>query len=391
MTIRPVDSAHIHSLDGLRTIAILFVVLYHLHVPAFVGGFIGVNVFFVLSGYLITSILLREREASGRIRLPRFWLRRLLRLYPALVALVIASALLWPLVSHYEGANVDALGAALLALTYTGNIGRWIWHHSMGVLSQTWSLGMEEQFYLVWPPILAILLAKRARVVVVCCVLAALVVVSSVWAAILYRPHAGTATPDIYFSPILNVAPLLMGCILAIALTRPRFAERLAGRIGALCAWVGIAAVVIIPFAIPHGWQKDVATFALVLPASGLAAMVLIGGLVSRRTVVGRVLGFAPIAWFGSRVSYSLYLWHVLVLALLLPIFPGLGGKFIVLGAAVAVAVGSHFAIERPFLAIKRRLEPRLERRAAEPPHPERDEVVPVRDEEMVPSGSAAS
>jgi peptidoglycan/LPS O-acetylase OafA/YrhL len=375
------DTSSVHPnrvlpLDGLRTIAIVFVVLYHLHMPYFTGGFVGVNVFYALSGYLITSILLREHEGTGRIRLGRFWLRRLLRLYPALVAVVIVAVCLWFLVGDYEGANVNALGAALLALTYTANFGRWIWHRSMGALSQTWSLAMEEQFYLVWPPILALLLAKRARRVAVVCTLAALVIASAVGGWLLYTPHAGSATPDVYFSPILNVGPLLMGCLLAIVLTTERGRRILAGRLGLWCTWVGLVSIMAIQFSMPHGWQKHAIVFALVLPGAGLASTVLLAGLVSRVSVVTRVLSFAPLAWFGRNGSYSLYLWHVLVLALLLPVFPGFGGKFLVLGAAVIVSIASHFAIERPFLALKSRLEPRA--RPERAPEPAVREQVPV-------------
>src|SRR4051794_35048574 len=114
--------SRLRALDGLRAVAIVFVLLYHAHIPYFTGGFIGVNIFYVLSGFLITSILLREREATGRIRLGRFWLRRVLRLYPALLVVVIAAAIVWPLVSDYDGSNVDVWTAVLLALTYTANI-----------------------------------------------------------------------------------------------------------------------------------------------------------------------------------------------------------------------------------------------------------------------------
>ena len=218
---------------------------------------------------------------------------------------------------------------------------------------------MEEQFYLAWPPILALLLAVRARRKLVVSILGALVLASGIGGWLLYAPHAHGATPDVYFSPVLNVAPLLTGCILAIVLATHRGSRAFRGRLGTWCTWVGLVAVLGIQFAIPHGWQGDSLIFAIVLPVSGLATAVLLAGLVSRVTVAARVLAFSPIAWFGRNASYSLYLWHVLLIALLAPIFPGLGGKFIVFGAAAIVAIGSHYAIERPFLALKNRLEPR--------------------------------
>src|SRR3954468_5230841 len=167
------------ALDGLRTIAVAFVVLYHFHVPGFGGGFIGVNVFFALSGYLITSILLREHRATGRIRLGSFWLRRVLRLYPALVVMVLVGVTLWALLGNDGGANVAPQSAALLALSYIGNLARSLGHLSQGGFAPTWSLATEEQFYLVWPPILFLLLTRRARLGLIIAALAVLVIASS--------------------------------------------------------------------------------------------------------------------------------------------------------------------------------------------------------------------
>ena len=110
------DHKRVAPIDGLRTIAIAFVVLYHLNVPFFDGEFIGVNIFFALSGYLITSILLRERRNTGRIALGSFWSRRAIRLYPTLLVVVIVVSCLWTAISAYSKSNVDVGTDALLAL-----------------------------------------------------------------------------------------------------------------------------------------------------------------------------------------------------------------------------------------------------------------------------------
>lgn len=353
-------AARVEPLDGLRTLAIAAVVLYHVHMPFFTGGFIGVNAFFVLSGYLITSILLRERAKTGRIALGRFWLRRALRLYPGLLAVVIAAGVLWFLVSNYEGANVDVWTAIILALTYTSNIGRWLFHKSLGVLSQTWSLGMEEQFYLVWPPILALIAHRRVKRLPVMIVLAALVAASSILATVLYVPRGGTATPDIYFSPILNLGPLALGSLLAILLRIERVTRVLRGAVGIAATWLGAVGLVVIEASIVSGWQKQATTFGVALLFAALATALLIAGVVSRPSVIARFLSIPPIAWFGRNASYSLYLWHPLVLALMVPLVPGLVGKFAAIAASCVVAVGSHYAIERPFAKLKLRLEPRV-------------------------------
>jgi peptidoglycan/LPS O-acetylase OafA/YrhL len=377
-TTSPSPGARIEPLDGLRTIAIAFVVLYHLHVPFFGGGFIGVNIFFALSGYLITSILLRERKSTGRIQLGRFWLRRIIRLYPVLIAVVVVVVFLWSTIAVYSKSNVDSWFDAALALSYVGNIARWIWHRSMGPLAPTWSLGMEEQFYLIWPPLLAVLLAKRARRTGIILVASLLVVGSAVASWLIYRTPGAGATPDIYFSPVLNVGPLLTGAILAMLLRSPRVRTRLAGRSGTWLAGIGAAFLVAVELWMPSDWTKQSAVFGIILPLVGVASAMLIGGLVSRRTVAARVLALRPVAWFGRNASYSLYLWHVPVIALILPLVPGPIGVVAAIAASVLVATASHYAIERPFARLKRRLEPRLVGRLRPSPSPEVSQIGPL-------------
>ncbi|WIB14943.1 acyltransferase [Curtobacterium sp. MCPF17_050] len=344
------------ALDGIRTVAIVMVVLYHLHVPQFEGGWIGVTVFFVLSGYLITTLLLRERERTGTIRLGSFWWKRLLRLYPALVALVVAGLLLWNWVGDYKGASLSAGSAAFIALTYTGNLFRSFWDTTQGVFAHTWSLSMEEQFYLVWPPVLLLLLSlgRRRRTLVLG--LSTVVVAASAASWLSYRTPSGGSTPDVYFSPVLGVVPLATGCLLALLLDDERcrsFASGLAGHLG---TWAGAAAVVGVQFWIGDDWTDHAWTFGLLMPATGLAAAVLIGGLVSVRTPVSVALSWSPVAWFGRRVSYSAYLWHPLVIALLGTFAIGWFGNVWLFAAAVIVSIGAAYAIEVPVEKLRARV-----------------------------------
>lgn len=336
------------ALDGLRTLAILVVVLYHLHVPQFEGGFIGVTVFFVLSGFLITTLLLGERRRTGRVRLGTFWVKRLLRLYPALLALVVVGLLLWNWVGDYKGASLQSGEAAFIALTYTGNLFRAFWDTSQGVFAHTWSLSMEEQFYVVWPPVLVLLAVLRVRRRWLLAGLGVLVVGASAasWAS--YRSPSGGATPDVYFSPVLGVVPLAIGCALALVLDDERVRMRAAGVLGHVATWLGLVLLVGVLLWIDDDWTQHASTFGIVLPLTGLIAAVTIGGLVSVRSPVSAALAWTPVSWFGRRVSYSAYLWHPLVIALLGTFAIGPWGTVGLVGAVAIVSIGAAYAVEVP-------------------------------------------
>jgi peptidoglycan/LPS O-acetylase OafA/YrhL len=336
------------ALDGLRTLAILVVVLYHLHVPQFEGGFIGVTVFFVLSGFLITTLLLGERRRTGRVRLGSFWVKRLLRLYPALLAFVVVGLLLWNWVGDYKGASLSSGEAAFIALTYTGNLFRAFWDTSQGVFAHTWSLSMEEQFYLVWPPVLVLLAALRVRRRWLLTGLGVLVVGASASAWASYRSPSGGATPDVYFSPVLGVVPLAIGCALALVLDDERVRVRAAGVLGHVATWLGLVLLVGVLLWIDDDWTQHASTFGIVLPLTGLIAAVAIGGLVSVRSPVSAALAWTPVSWFGRRVSYSAYLWHPLVIALLGTFAIGPWGTVGLVGAVVIVSIGAAYAVEVP-------------------------------------------
>ncbi|QWS33787.1 acyltransferase family protein [Curtobacterium aetherium] len=343
------------ALDGLRTVAIVAVILYHLHVPQFEGGWIGVTVFFVLSGYLISTLLLRERDKTGTIRLGSFWWKRLLRLYPALVALVVAGLLLWNWVGDYKGASFSAGEAAFIALTYTGNLYRSFWDTTQGVFAHTWSLSMEEQFYLVWPPVLLLLLSLGRRRRALVAGLSVVVVAASAASWLSYRTPSGGSTPDVYFSPVLGVVPLATGCLLALLLDDERVRSFAAGIAGHVGTWVGAAVVVGVQFWITDDWTEHAWTFGLLMPATGLFTAVLIGGLVSVRTPVSAALSWAPVAWFGRRVSYSAYLWHPLVIALLGTFAIGWLGNVWLFAVAVVVSIGAAYAVEVPVEKLRNR------------------------------------
>ena len=344
------------ALDGLRTIAILAVILYHLHVPQFEGGFIGVTVFFALSGFLITTLLLGEHRKTGRIRLGSFWWKRLLRLYPALLALVAVGLLLWNWVGDYKGASFGPGEAAFIALTYTGNLFRSFWDTTQGVFAHTWSLSMEEQFYLVWPPVLVLLFVVRARRRWLMAGLGAVIVGCSIAAGLVYQTPNGGSTPDVYFSPVLGVVPLATGCLLALLLDDVRVRTWAAGLAGHVASWAGLALLVGILLWIGDDWTQHAWTFGVVLPLTGVVSSVLIAGLVSVRSPLSAALAWTPVSWFGRRVSYSAYLWHPLVIALLDPFAIGPWGTVWLIAVALLVAVGAAYAVEVPVEKARKRV-----------------------------------
>lgn len=374
---QPSPSNHrVATLDGVRALAIGGVMGYHFRI--FGGGSIGVTVFFVLSGYLITGLLLRP-GALRRPALLRFYARRLMRLYPALVVLCVfcsAFALL-VLSGHQRHFMLVEVGTSL---SYTtdfyfahGRVTR-----DWGYLGQTWSLAVEEQYYLLWPVLLMAILrfskTLRARIGWV----AALAVVIIVWRAHL-AAEGLSAHIGVGFDTQSDA--LLVGCILALGL--PTWRDWLAKHQLTLDIAAAVALCTLIAF-ILSGEPMWVIPYRLGYVLASLAAAVLIGRLVlPADQYAGHALKrlFAmPIATFTGRISYSLYLWQPVLTGILthnLHISSGwkldlAGGPVVALLFAVAYA--SWRWVEQPFQRLKdRRLVVPLAPSRGAPPTPRHD------------------
>jgi len=315
---------YVPALDGLRGIAIAMVVAYH----AFgwpLGGWLGVQLFFVLSGFLITTLLLEEHAATGAIRFGAFYARRARRLFPALA--VVLSAYL--MISAARG--VDGVGQVARWGLYVGNAYAAFWpvaSQKLVGLNHLWSLAQEEQFYLAWPAVL--LVVRKARNPML--VLATLVVALIVYRDVLVQTGASDAR--VYFAPDTNLDGLLLGAALAFQLRRRPFTVPRRLLVGAVIPAVLIVALI----------PSTAGLEASVLPLFEGATVLLIAAAVTGRLWLPRAL-----VWLGG-ISYALYLWHGVVLW-------AFHFRHPVLAVAVSIALSyaSTTWIERPLRAGVRR------------------------------------
>jgi peptidoglycan/LPS O-acetylase OafA/YrhL len=337
------------ELDGVRGIAISSVVLMHtVDWPR--GGFLGVDLFFVLSGFLITTLLVQEWQMRETIALRGFYRRRALRLLPGLVAVIAAYVTVRFVVDlrHPElpKHHLDRdLGGALAGLFYVSNIVQ-----AGGVafppgIRHLWSLGTEEQFYLLWPPLLLLALVRAAnpiRRLQTALIFALGLVVSWRFALTV----AGTSQHRLYFAPDTSCDTLIIGCILGLWFTTGSFPSVLRGRnVQRLLPPVAAATLLALMFS-TRDWS-DRSLFAGTITLFALASAVLIANVVLEPDgALGRALRVEPLVFTG-RISYSLYLWPPIILTQtnLAPI-PALAASF-------TAATASYYGVERPFLRRK--------------------------------------
>jgi peptidoglycan/LPS O-acetylase OafA/YrhL len=359
---------HLRALDGVRGLAVAAVLAFH--GGQLRGGFLGVDAFFVLSGFLITALLLTEHAGTGRIGLGAFWARRARRLLPGLLAMlaVVLVVSRWLLPADELGAlRADALAA-------TGYVANWRLMDRGGdyfaqtappsPLQHTWSLAIEEQFYLVWPLLLLALLASTRRdgprgrrtVIVAACLVGA--AASTIAGAALSR---GSGTDRLYYGTDTRAVALLIGCALAASLIGRPAAEgrhRLLGGLALLGAAVTAGLWVSADGGAPWLYRGGLLAAALAVAA------VIAHAVRSPHSPTARVLAVAPLVWLG-RISYGVYLWHWPLFQWLDQERAGIGGLPLLglrCAATLAVATVSYVAIERPL-----RTAPWLRRRLLTP------------------------
>lgn len=352
---KPAKGPHLSyrpGLDGLRALAVIGVFLYHMrpHAPWLPGGFFGVDLFFVLSGFLITSILLIEWEHHRRIDLLRFWKRRARRLFPALVVVVLGSLLLSAIFARADLAKTRS--DTLSSLFYYNN-----WHQILAnesyfnrglpsLLTHFWSLAVEEQFYIVWPLVLVpclIFFGRRYLMLGVAVGIAASA--TEMW--VLYNGPGTASQSRVYYGTDTRLFLLLMG--IELALVWP-YVERIRRSI-ALLDLLGFVALGMTIWLFATIQDFDSVFYQGGDLAASFCFAVLIAAVAHPRSLIGKGFGVAPLRWIGER-SYGIYLWHWPILALTRP---GLdvrwtGAGLVVVQAALTVAVAalSFRFVEQP-------------------------------------------
>ncbi len=304
----PGDRRFRPDVEGLRAVAILLVVLYHGGLNTLSGGYVGVDVFFVISGFVITGVLLRERVSSGRTSFLSFYGRRSRRIIPAatLVIVVTVTATYWVLGAIYGNPTAtDARWTAVfLANFHFTSLGTNYLNEQRppSPLLNFWSLAVEEQFYLVYPALFVIIATLRSKLslhVRLVIGLVAVIAISFTLSVVQTNSNPTVA----YFSPFTRAWELALGALVAVG---TKWLLRLPCAVSSIMTWAGLGAIGF--SAVVFGPNTVYPGSLAAIPVLG-AGLVIAGGVRAPRRAAECVLGLRPFRWIG-RLSYSLYLWH---------------------------------------------------------------------------------
>jgi peptidoglycan/LPS O-acetylase OafA/YrhL len=334
----------------LRAIAVTLVLLFHANVPGMGGGYVGVDVFFVISGFVITGVLLRERASTAKTSIPRFYARRVRRIIPAatlviVVAVVASYVVLGPLSGSQTAGDARWASFFLINVHFASTGTNYLASQlPPSVLQNYWSLAVEEQFYLVYPTIFLVVAALSIRVSLrrrLAVVLGAAMVVSFAISVVQTSSNQTAA----YFSTFPRVWELAIGGLVAVSTTGLR---RLPAPVAAALSWGGLALIILA--AVTFSSSTAYPGSAVALPVLG-AAFVIAGGVAKPNYGAELVLGLRPCQWVGL-ISYSLYLWHWPVLTIAaehsasgtLSVHDALGWELV----SVVLAVLTYRLVENP-------------------------------------------
>ena len=307
---------YIKEIDGLRALAVIMVLAYHLKMPFAKSGLLGVTVFFVISGYLITGILINEIEESGGVDLKNFWLRRIRRLLPAVLSMAVVMIFVSAVVNRVvftKGCN-DLLSAVFgynnwwqifRKVSYFENAG------APSPFTHCWSLAIETQFYLIYPILLILLSKARNRGKVFAAVTAVLALISVVLMGVLYSPDGDPSR--VYYGTDTRAFSLLIGALAAIQKEYHIIKVKLRGKLWAVIGSISVLILI--------GMMMFISSYSSFLYYGGQAIVSVLAAFVVYAVTVSRsplniILGSSILKWIGDR-SYSIYLWHYPIIVLM--------------------------------------------------------------------------
>lgn len=353
---KPEKTTQRGDIQGLRALAVVAVIADHAGIPGVPGGFTGVDVFFVLSGFLITGILLKDIGTSGRVRFVNFYAHRARRILPAAAVVLVVTAVASALILGVLSARAE-LTSSIWAVFFAANIHfsqigtNYFSSASTSPIQHFWSLAVEEQFYLVWPALIALVAvvtrARTRKVVprVSLGMVLGVLTVGSLYLSIIQSTSNSTAS---YFSTIDRGYELGIGALIAVGLPALR---KLGTRIKAVLSVSGLVSIVV--GVVVFSSATPFPSWRALVPVLGCGAL-LIGGM-DNNGLIQRVLSLRPFKWTGD-ISYSLYLWHFPVLILgaaALGRSDTLAVRLVLVAGAFALAATSYYGLENPMRHLK--------------------------------------
>jgi peptidoglycan/LPS O-acetylase OafA/YrhL len=342
----PEDRAFRPDIQGLRAVAVLLVVIVHAQLGFLNGGFFGVDVFFVISGFVITGLLLRERSATGKTRILAFYGRRARRIVPAAMLVIVVSIVaerIFVGASATDFAASQARWASVFLANFWAAGRENILNPRLAPLGAYWSLAVEEQFYLVYPMLVvmvAVVARGRSLRVKLGVLLGGIAVASFAWSVV---SSSGIGVLVSYVSPFTHAWELAVGGLLAVC---AGLARKLPLALATSMTWVGLGTI-ILAAALVTG-PSDYPGYIAALPVGG-TALVIAGGTAAPRWGAEVLLKLAPFKWLGLW-SFSIYLWHYPILTIARQRWGHLTvtTNLLLAVAAVVLAAGTYFAIENP-------------------------------------------
>ncbi|HEC2170954.1 TPA: acetyltransferase [Staphylococcus delphini] len=315
---KPISPRYMPGLDGIRAVAVIAIIIYHLNPQWLWGGFLGVDTFFVISGYLITSLLLTEYHNTGKIELTSFWLRRVKRLIPAVLFLVMGVLVLTLIFMPTEIQKVRA--DSIAAIFYVSN---W-WYIMQNVdyfeqfsvqpLKHLWSLAIEEQFYLVFPIVLLSLLSFIRRLKSIRIIFLILLVISMITMMVLYVPNENVAR--VYFGTDTRIQTLLMGVLLALVWPPFQLKAKVNRKMRMMIDTTGVVGLVILFICFKFVSETNSILYYGGFFLISAVTLLVIASSVHPSGYFAKFLGNKVFTFIGSR-SYSLYLWHYPIIVLI--------------------------------------------------------------------------